>query len=784
MQSIKNARSRSKDPKQEAIRAEKDSWNKDVSKLIDDMIHFKKMLNGYPSKFFQQRSKITNPIPIEPSQVLSMIAAEFSSISERANSISSHQEQYSSSRVKKASSKLSRFFSYLKGPYFGSSPEALKRRDRVSLLKYSSDIYYDFKDFNSEILKRDTNSIHSAKAIFNKLSNDIYVFGTFYKAVQPPEQLDVGKPVKIEFKKEDDTVQNEKQEQAVENPPEEKRERLSDKEIDDLYSMYSKDQQLIPVLYEIVPKIVALKGKISTIANNGKAQNVAKRVEPAFAAAIAAYKTNPNSFVAKRDAVAKYIQAIALLMNDIGFIDPEFSASQAEKIFSWIKEIPEFKTLEKRQSAERTIDDSKNQAKMEAARKIEQAERVKKNKKIDIAKNLPLIFEILVKLDNSIVPFSSDAVIDSNDFDNEFINSLDFLKETSKRFITDEKSVNRCLTYLDLAKLLSTIKIDKPEQASIEKDIKPPTPKQEQKIEKVNEDDSSESVEAINIDLDENYGKVFRLYLNSVIKEKIAKENTKLFASKYLEGPDRNKHVNYENANGLRSEDNPKEKIKKYEELLDLLKSDFLKLHVSSIKSAKSLKDVYNIVMDNVKPDRVKVEEKPKPSLNLQRIEVPKEVKPKSGLYGNINLPSEFDENDSDDFNKEAQFSRPINWTRKKMHEFSFWEKTSPLRLKLSDLAEKGKKLSNELMDVLERDIEYAKIKAIIKEFVQVHKKMKEILSALIDVISNVKYEGNVSNLLSDRYDYESNFDDEDYYHLKKQLERNRRYKIMKDLEL
>lgn len=51
------ARTKSSDPIQESLREKKAVWNKKVSEFIDNLIHVKKMMNGFPSKFNMERSK-------------------------------------------------------------------------------------------------------------------------------------------------------------------------------------------------------------------------------------------------------------------------------------------------------------------------------------------------------------------------------------------------------------------------------------------------------------------------------------------------------------------------------------------------------------------------------------------------------------------------------------------------------------------------------------------------------------------------------------------------------
>jgi hypothetical protein len=64
---IKSARKPSSDPVQEKLRQSKAVWNKEVSIFVNDLIHCKKLMNGWPSKFHMEKSFIKEPIPADPS---------------------------------------------------------------------------------------------------------------------------------------------------------------------------------------------------------------------------------------------------------------------------------------------------------------------------------------------------------------------------------------------------------------------------------------------------------------------------------------------------------------------------------------------------------------------------------------------------------------------------------------------------------------------------------------------------------------------------------------------
>jgi len=114
----KTARKPSTDPVQEKLRQNKALWNKDVSMFINDLIHLKKTMNGWPSKFFQERSTIKEPIPADPPTLIGSLAGDFQELAERANKIVSEQLEYSKTRRKKQPKQLN-----LPLPPSGPKPE-------------------------------------------------------------------------------------------------------------------------------------------------------------------------------------------------------------------------------------------------------------------------------------------------------------------------------------------------------------------------------------------------------------------------------------------------------------------------------------------------------------------------------------------------------------------------------------------------------------------------------------------------------------------------------------
>jgi hypothetical protein len=194
------ARTKSSDPIQESLREKKAVWNKKVSEFIDNLIHVKKMMNGFPSKFHMERSKITEPLPKDPGTILGVLASDFRELVEEGNSIISEQILYSKNRRKKqpnkqlslpfptaafidssiiinASSPLSRFISHLKGPWFESnSGEYKKKKFRLSVLSLILNLYKLCDEFQAKIVESGPNSVIESQKLLLKIEDLILQF--------------------------------------------------------------------------------------------------------------------------------------------------------------------------------------------------------------------------------------------------------------------------------------------------------------------------------------------------------------------------------------------------------------------------------------------------------------------------------------------------------------------------------------------------------------------------------------------------------------------------------
>lgn len=220
----KLARKPSSDPAQEKLRQDKANWNKDVSAFINDVIHLKKMMNGWPSKFYKQRSRITDPVPADPATILGSLAGDFQELAQRGNALVQEQLNYSKTRrqrqpkepslpqgqisatpapattpvggtpspeppkvdlskqlaawekkydlVSEASTPISRFLTRMVTPTYGLGEEARKRRLRMDLLKAAITTYRDLGRLQVAIVSSHKDSATVAYKTMQKAWND------------------------------------------------------------------------------------------------------------------------------------------------------------------------------------------------------------------------------------------------------------------------------------------------------------------------------------------------------------------------------------------------------------------------------------------------------------------------------------------------------------------------------------------------------------------------------------------------------------------------------------
>ena len=265
---IKTGRKPSSDPVQEKLRESKALWNKEVSEFINDLINFKKTMNGAPSKFYPEKGNIKEPIPADPASIIGVLAGDFQNIATKGNSIIQQQVDYSKNRrrsapkagpittpepttpatinetppspandlskqlaasmekkynlIAEASNPISRFFTRLLNPRIGFSEAARVRRVRMSLLDACVKTYRDLGKLQVEIVKSSKESIVSSNKLLHKTWNDWTVVArgfNIYKINMPPVVQDAGGVIppskEIVEEKKKDQVDKKQEEKAT-----------------------------------------------------------------------------------------------------------------------------------------------------------------------------------------------------------------------------------------------------------------------------------------------------------------------------------------------------------------------------------------------------------------------------------------------------------------------------------------------------------------------------------------------------------------------------------------
>jgi uncharacterized protein YoxC len=175
----------SQDPAQNKIRQQKADANKLTSELIDDLIQFKKLVNGWSSKFYNEKSSIKEPIPADPTTIIGSLALDFSDLAKRWKSIIDEQSSYSKTRkrstktsspqdrvemLKMASNPLSRMISKIHLPFGNKADE---NRYRISLLNQFATMWKDLFELEGFVLSSDKEAGYKAEKMSKKILNDI-----------------------------------------------------------------------------------------------------------------------------------------------------------------------------------------------------------------------------------------------------------------------------------------------------------------------------------------------------------------------------------------------------------------------------------------------------------------------------------------------------------------------------------------------------------------------------------------------------------------------------------
>lgn len=243
----KSAAKTYKDPALNKLVQEKALWNRQVSSLINDIIHFKKSMNGWPSKFYKERTRITQPIPVDLSSILGKMTGDFQDIASQGNSILREQSDFVKNHLNRksnqaldklektqgpenapptakpgpdlsqqlgkglasqeshlvklatafevkyeleamASNPISRFVTRLFNPKFGFGEKARVRRIRMTMLDNCVKSYKELKKLHKEIVKSSKSSIlssHKMMTLVWNYWNAVNRYFSTYKSIRP-----------------------------------------------------------------------------------------------------------------------------------------------------------------------------------------------------------------------------------------------------------------------------------------------------------------------------------------------------------------------------------------------------------------------------------------------------------------------------------------------------------------------------------------------------------------------------------------------------------------------
>lgn len=243
---IKTARKPSSDPAQEKLRQNKALWNKDVSTFINDLINFKKTMNGAPSKFHPEKGNIKEPIPADPATIVGVLANDFQDIAQKGNQIITQQIEYTKSRkrsqpkapitpgvapavpsevappapdlskqlaasvdfdlISEGSNPITRFFTRLFNPPVGFGTAADIRRARISMLNACANTHHKLEKFQVLVVKSSKESIIDAHKKLEDASHDwslVFRAYNIYKNSKSVSAPDKGGEIDTQLKKQD-----------------------------------------------------------------------------------------------------------------------------------------------------------------------------------------------------------------------------------------------------------------------------------------------------------------------------------------------------------------------------------------------------------------------------------------------------------------------------------------------------------------------------------------------------------------------------------------------------
>lgn len=772
----KVARTRAKDPRQEKVRATKESWNKEVSGFIDNIIHYKKYMNGYPSKFNMARGKITQELPIEPSKILSMLSTQYERLAADSLTIRNVQHEYASGvKPKHASNKAKRFLSYLKGPFFGSDEVASKNRYRKNFLSNYADIYSSLKDLNSNILSKDPSTVASCRVLFNKFSEDLTILvGNFNLASEEFNLVSketIDEPAKEAPKAKEEakptgTNTAPTQPSTPANPPASvvapaappNDAALSTteapKEGVKLTGNGPRLKGTVRTLDRpVVPEVlVSTTPKAPNSTPNEPAANPPENPEPTVPAA-------PVAQLAPAESPSLAPEPTAPPTPNEVPADPAGSTQ------------PESKSEEKAKDSPKTEETKSGFDVFNTKIEVIDAATVEQVSKPELIVERPVsVFSKLSSSKEECIAYMRHFFGDSYaEMYNQAI-SRDFFSVN----LSSIRDLLTAFTYLDI--------IEKSELNA--NNFKNPTTDQNEYFDKLKSKIENDKVlkdsvliskassinniseaRAFLQDIVTNYSKIFAVVVN--YRNIFMTERNKVFGTE--EKLKENKKFNEikSNLEGLA-------KLKTILSTLGITKND--NIYIRMILEAQyALKNTntgkaYGQALNVILPSNKKMPTRIDPH-SLANILTGLKITANTVTKSEIPIKSEL-------FKSAGIISNTKNYFKKKILEMSFFDKTAPLRLKISEFAELGKKVSDQSMDALHDEFDIIAVGKGIEKLLEVQEKMFKLLNVMSTVAKNIRpNKEQLKELLKDRYFYDADYSDKDmeniYRHINNKTLRN-----------
>lgn len=184
-----------KDPELAELKQFKADWNQKTKDFINNLINFKKLINGKTSKFhtYNEKANLKDPIPADPTKLLSDLTSQFEYLATNGNKFIQKQKSFSEhvkqrKQIKKsdvnyqltseASNIISRFFSKLKGmdPLSDSDFSTFENNKRLAILNKYAELEKILLNFKRKILE--SSEVEMKESDSAKLNRSLYVINT------------------------------------------------------------------------------------------------------------------------------------------------------------------------------------------------------------------------------------------------------------------------------------------------------------------------------------------------------------------------------------------------------------------------------------------------------------------------------------------------------------------------------------------------------------------------------------------------------------------------------